>query len=265
MAVTVEELMSRSIITVSPDTTVHVARRKLEDGRMRHLPVVDEERRLVGVVSDRDILAAHHADTQPVSSIMTGEPVTVFTDTPAYEAVALMVHHRFGCLPVVDTARRVIGLVTETDLLMEAHELFASDVPGAATSAEDRMRVEHAQLRDLIERVRQAGYPDTAAAALTELRKFLARHFEREEAEHGLFSRLTEQRAELSPEVASLREQHQSMLATVDAVLRDNQFLAQAGSVDVSGDIERLMRNIETHEMNEANLVRRILSATVTD
>lgn len=260
MAVTVEELMSRSITTVTPETTVEVARRALEDGRMRHLPVVDEQRRLIGVLSDRDLLAAHDADAKPVSSIMTGEPVTVFSDTPAYEAVALMVHHRFGCLPVVDTARRVIGLITETDLLMEAHELFASDLASAAASAEDRTRIEHEELRERLAHVREARSPDRAVVALDELHRFLARHFEHEQRVHGLFARITERLPELAPEVEALREQHRSMLATIEALLRDNRFLARAGAVDVSGDIERLVQHIEDHEMNEAKLVRRVIS-----
>ncbi len=125
-AVTVAELMTRSIITARGEETIEAARRMMKGGTMRHLPVVDDGGVLVGIVSDRDLLGATDPSAS-VATVMTHEPDTVFAETPAYEAVAVMVHHTISCLPVVDAERRLVGLVTQTDILLEAHEMLASD------------------------------------------------------------------------------------------------------------------------------------------
>ncbi len=259
MATTVEDLMTRSVIAVRPETTLDVARRALDEGRMRHLPVVDGERRVVGVLSDRDLLDPRFGDAALVATVMSAEVQTVFNDTPAYEAAAVMLHHRFGCLPVIDTERRLIGLVTETDLLMEAHALLSlGDTAPVATDA--HLRIEHARLRVLVGRVEGARYPDTAVPALTELYEFMERHFAREEARLGLFARILEALPDLAPEVASLADQHATMLASTLAIIEDNRFLATSGSVDVSADVRRLVSLLEAHEAREAELLRRVVA-----
>ncbi len=121
--------MTTAVIAVAPTETLQMARRILHDSGVRHLPVVNEERRLIGILSDRDLLATRRDVFAPVSSVMTPAPRTVFAETPAYEAAAVMLQLGFGCLPVVDTEQRLLGLLSATDLLMAAHGLLASDLP----------------------------------------------------------------------------------------------------------------------------------------
>jgi CBS domain-containing protein len=87
---------------------------------IRHLPVIDERHRVIGIVSDRDVLRARqgrHKRTARVEDIMTRRVRRVRPETPAYQAAAMMTQHKIGALPVVGVDGRLVGLVTETDFL----------------------------------------------------------------------------------------------------------------------------------------------------
>ena len=126
----VRELMSTELVTLTEDETLAHAQRCMERGRIRHLPVV-RERSLVGLVTHRDLLAASfsifaedEADEQrrvfltvPVSEVMHRDLLTVGPETPVAEAARILLRSKYGCLPVVDEAGRLVGLVTEADFL----------------------------------------------------------------------------------------------------------------------------------------------------
>ncbi len=124
-------------------------------GHVRHLPVLDPDGRLAGILSNRDMLEASLTNVlefEPaqrstflrsvdVAEVMTRRVETVTEDTPLHTAAARMVAHKIGCLPVVDADDRAIGLVTETDLLVAAYlreppDAAADTKPDAA--GEDR-------------------------------------------------------------------------------------------------------------------------------
>ena len=90
----------------------------MADGGFRHAPVIDAEGHVVGMVSDRD-MREHKGflPTTRVSAAMIEPAVTVGPDDPIERAAHLMREHKIGALPVVDAKRRVIGILTETDLL----------------------------------------------------------------------------------------------------------------------------------------------------
>jgi acetoin utilization protein AcuB len=128
----VQELMSRKLITVSPEDTVEVAIQLLRQRGIRHLLVMKGER-LVGIVSDRDFKRAMDPEKtrkkllgigglffliEPilVREIMTPHPITIGPHMTVQDAAAFMVTHHFGALPVEEEGR-TIGIVTETDLL----------------------------------------------------------------------------------------------------------------------------------------------------
>ncbi len=127
----VSELMSTEIVTLMEDETLLHAQRCMERGRIRHLPVVDGDRRLVGLVTHRDLLAASFSlfaevasDEQrrvfaslPVCDVMHRKVVTVALDLPVAEAARILLRNKFGCLPVVDAEGRLCGIVTEADFL----------------------------------------------------------------------------------------------------------------------------------------------------
>jgi CBS domain-containing protein len=114
----VQDLMSTALLTVNASETIAEAHIEMEVGVVRHLPVVDDRGRLVGVLSDRDILRAL-ASKQPlrVADVMSRDVITTSPQAHAYTAAGLMIEHKIGSLPVVDEAGALVGLVTQTDFL----------------------------------------------------------------------------------------------------------------------------------------------------
>jgi acetoin utilization protein AcuB len=126
----VRELMTGALITARPDMPVLEARHLMVQKRIRHLLVTDEGGALVGIVTDRDIRLNLPSQATSLSvwemnylltrltvdKVMTGSVITVGPDRNARDAAQLMLDHRIGALPVVDSGR-LIGILTETDLL----------------------------------------------------------------------------------------------------------------------------------------------------
>jgi len=139
IVILLREIMSRQLVTVTPDTPLSEARHLLAEHRIRRLPVI-AGRRLVGIVSDRDVRSASAShDRTPVAQIMTRNVVTATSQMRVDEAARIMLDGRFGGLPVVDGGE-LTGIVTETDLLRalidvletESSERIAVDFGGAA-------------------------------------------------------------------------------------------------------------------------------------
>ncbi len=122
-------------MTPNPRTLGRNDRLRLADDiirmkRLRHLPVLDEDGELVGVVSQRDLFRTalarvvgfgEHAqdrflDTIPVKEVMSEHPVVVAPDTPLEAAARLMVDRKVGCLPVLEDGK-LVGIITETDFV----------------------------------------------------------------------------------------------------------------------------------------------------
>lgn len=121
--------MATDLFTVRPDDLVDLAASVMTWRHIRHVPVEDNEGRLVGLVSHRALLKLlTKGGTAPeaavsVREIMTPEPLTVSSTTPTLEALELMQRNRVGCLPVVDDGR-LVGIVTSYDFLDASARLF---------------------------------------------------------------------------------------------------------------------------------------------
>jgi len=116
----VADLMTEVVMAVYPTDTLDAARIEMTFGHVRHLPVIDDEARVIGLVSQSELLSTYWRDGTapvPVGPVMKKELRLVTAETPIQEAIALMIEHRVGCLPVVDGAGKLIGLLTETDFL----------------------------------------------------------------------------------------------------------------------------------------------------
>lgn len=128
----VSELMSRDVVTVGPSDSCLEAVTRMHGARVRHLPVVNHEGALVGVVTDRDLrhhLFAPHVfknvgmiavdvllKAVPVSEVMSSPVMSVPAKADFLEAARIMLEDKVGSLPVVEGGR-VVGMVTETDVL----------------------------------------------------------------------------------------------------------------------------------------------------
>lgn len=113
---TVADLMSTALLTVKATESLTEAHCDMELGLVRHLPVVDDRGKLVGMLSDRDLRSGskrHHN----VADLMTRDVITIRPEAPAYEAAQLMLDHRIGSVPVVDEHGSMVGVVTQTDYL----------------------------------------------------------------------------------------------------------------------------------------------------
>ena len=127
----VGELMTgTNLITARPDTPVLDARQMMLKAKIRHLLVTEDDGRLVGIVTDRDIRLnlpsqatslsvweINHLLTKlTVGEVMTRAVITIRPDRDAREAAVLMLDHAIGALPVTDGGR-LVGIVTEADIL----------------------------------------------------------------------------------------------------------------------------------------------------
>lgn len=129
--VLVHHIMSTNVVTFFAEQTLPLAEDVMRIHRFRHLPVIDNDRRLVGLLTHRDLLRGQisiltglseadrraRQDEVRVESLMTRDVWTVGPDTLASHAGQTLLDHKFGCLPVVDAERVVCGIVTERDFL----------------------------------------------------------------------------------------------------------------------------------------------------
>ena len=133
------ERIQRKPITISPDASFFEARNLIHEKGIRHLPVVDKNNKLIGIVTDRDIRQAAPSDATllsvqelnyllgklKVSAFMTPKDklITITPDSLIEEAVQLMHDHKSGSLPVVE-GHKLCGLFTETDVLDHFVDIF---------------------------------------------------------------------------------------------------------------------------------------------
>ena len=114
----VSDLMSTALITVHAHEQVTSAHAEMQVGVVRHLPVVDDRGRLVGVLSDRDILRARGSrPAKRIAEVMTRDVITVRPEAHASAAAAIMLDHKIGSVLVVDDDGTLVGMVTQTDYL----------------------------------------------------------------------------------------------------------------------------------------------------
>jgi CBS domain-containing membrane protein len=114
----VEDLMSVALVVAHANDSVYRARQQMRYADIRHLPVVDDEHRLTGIVSDRDLLRPRRADRPlRIRDVMTRRVHSMAADAPAREAAEIMLEHHIHALPVTGTDGHLVGLVTETDFL----------------------------------------------------------------------------------------------------------------------------------------------------
>src|SRR5215470_6322420 len=117
----VRDWMTKQPATVGPDCAIGAALALMRRAEVRHLLVVDADR-LVGIVSHRDWRkapggeAAGGWDSQPVTRIMTDDPVTVAPETPVTAAARILLERKVGCLPVRD-GDAIVGIFTTSDAL----------------------------------------------------------------------------------------------------------------------------------------------------
>ncbi len=126
----VENWMTKNVITLTADRSMMKAAKLMKDKHISSLPIVDEDGKIVGILSDRDIKEASPSKATTldmhelyyllsdikIGDIMTKKPVTIKGKETVEKAAALMLEGRFGSLPVVDGEGKVLGIITDTDV-----------------------------------------------------------------------------------------------------------------------------------------------------
>jgi acetoin utilization protein AcuB len=136
----VRERMSRNPVLCAPDLSVNEAFDLMKKERIRRMPVVDKAGKLVGIVSDKDLLRVSPSPATTLSAyeipyllskvkvgdVMTKTVITVSEDTPIEDAARIMVDNKIGGLPVVNENDAVMGIITETDIFKTFLELIGA-------------------------------------------------------------------------------------------------------------------------------------------
>jgi CBS domain-containing protein len=126
----VRDLMSPDVTSLGHNDALVIADDVMRLGRIRHMPVLDDDQRLVGILSQRDLFRGAlaralgygtHAQQMllgqlVVKEVMTTSPITIGPDASITEAAGLMIRHKIGCLIVME-GDRVVGVLTESDFV----------------------------------------------------------------------------------------------------------------------------------------------------
>lgn len=142
LEVPVEMVMTPRPATVGPEDSLGDAAATMVEGGFRHLPVVDVDGRLVGMLSERDLRtrlgtevarfpdAALDLLSEEVERTMRPDPMTIASDATLRDALEILADERIGALPVVD-GERLVGIVSYVDLL----GYLRSELPGACEAS----------------------------------------------------------------------------------------------------------------------------------
>lgn len=141
----ISKSMTRKVVTVRKETSVLKARELMVAHHIRHLPVIDEADRLLGMVSDRDIRTAlpRHVytavaegkpisgfETGPVDDIMTRNPVSISPHDTIEDALLRIQEVTVGAFPVVDDGGRLVGILSIRDLMRAFIAALGIEEPG---------------------------------------------------------------------------------------------------------------------------------------
>ncbi len=139
----VRERMSRHPYTITPDTSIQDALRRMREVHVRRFPVLDKSGKLVGIVAERDLLYASPSPATALSiyeihyllakltvaEVMKRDIITITEDTLVEDAARIMTDRKIGSLPVVRDGQ-LIGIITETDLFKLFSELLGARKKG---------------------------------------------------------------------------------------------------------------------------------------
>jgi acetoin utilization protein AcuB len=127
--ITARELMTEAPTCVDATATLKHAIEKLQALDVRHLPVIDNEGQLVGMLSDRDLRS--YATVLPldasVSSAMSTDVIAVDLEADVAEIIDLMLDNKIGAVPVLDSDDVLVGIISYVDILRELSNEVAAE------------------------------------------------------------------------------------------------------------------------------------------
>ena len=122
----VKDVMESNTYALYGEDTVLHASKFMKEERIRNLPVIDQNKKLIGLITLREIIETvfHNPDQISVKAAMLKqEQVTcVKSDTDLKDAIEIMIANKFGCLPVIDNKGNLVGIISEANLLKVLHK-----------------------------------------------------------------------------------------------------------------------------------------------
>ncbi|CAB1079801.1 CBS domain containing membrane protein [Alkalispirochaeta odontotermitis] len=139
----VSRSMTRNVITVDQEAGILDAQELMADNKIRHLPIIDNNQQLIGVVTDRDIRSAlpyrfydapqterEKISRLKVKDIMTKDPISISPTYTIQDALLLIQNSKVGALPVVDDSNCLKGIISVRDLLRAFINVLGIGEPG---------------------------------------------------------------------------------------------------------------------------------------
>jgi acetoin utilization protein AcuB len=166
----IDRSMTRDVVTIGPDDEIDAAQSLLVRHRIRHLPVIDENGVLIGIVTDRDIRSAmpsmmlsenekddqrKRLDAIKVKDIMTRDPVTVSPAQTLQDAILMMQKVKVGAFPVVDNEGRLKGIISVRDLMRAFINVLGLEEPGALLGVVVENKV--GQMKRIVDAITEQG------------------------------------------------------------------------------------------------------------
>jgi acetoin utilization protein AcuB len=131
------QIMGEKLLTIHPDDSLKTAGKLFRDDEVRYLPVVSDERRLVGIISDRDYLRTQIAGNRSdpakdapllVADVMVRNVLSASPNAGLRKIVEVLFHERIGAMPIVNDDGEVLGILTRSDVLRALVEHAPSEI-----------------------------------------------------------------------------------------------------------------------------------------
>ena len=127
---TVEEFTTPCAVYVHPDTSLKEARRIMEKEKIRHLPVLDKDKEVVGIISERDVLfmeGRQELENETVTNVMQPDPYCTSSDTKISDVALCMSENKYGSAIVFDSEGN-LGIFTSIDALNALVEVVRGEI-----------------------------------------------------------------------------------------------------------------------------------------
>ena len=168
----IDKSMTSKVITINRDAGLDEARKRMEDNNIRHLPVVEEDNTLIGIITDRDIRSAlpsvfstclnNPEEMQrivglKVGDVMTKDPITISPMNTLEDALMMMHKMRKGAFPVVDQHGKLTGIISTRDLIRAFINVLGMEIPGTllCIEVEDKL----GQMKRIVDAITAEGIP----------------------------------------------------------------------------------------------------------
>ena len=135
----VSNFMTQKVLTAHPNDGIRHTFFRMREDDVRHFPVIDDDNKLVGIISDRDLRRPEWVDEAPdlshiynldndltVKDLMSTNLVVAHTYESLHKVTKVLIEHRYGALPVLNKEDELVGILSATDLL-QALEMLLSE------------------------------------------------------------------------------------------------------------------------------------------